>query len=133
MYRSRSSKFLLLVATFITYGTLCLAQEMELSELSSAGLLSEAGQELSSDNYAGAIPYLTEYLVRMDGVQDDRVITLVQSVRLKLGQIGAYLNDSTMAISYLTEYTEKLPCMQPREAWKLLALNLLNWGSIQPV
>ena len=128
MYRSRSSKFLLLVATFITYGTLCLAQEMELSELSSAGLLSEAGQELSSDNYAGAIPYLTEYLVRMDGVQDDRVITLVQSVRLKLGQIGAYLNDSTMAISYLTEYTEKLPCMQPREAWKLLALNLFELG-----
>ena len=64
----------------------------------------------------------------MDGVQDDRVITLVQSVRLKLGQIGAYLNDSTMAISYLTEYTEKLPCMQPREAWKLLALNLFDLG-----
>lgn len=128
MYRSRSSKFLLLLATFITYGTLCFAQEIELSELSSAGLLSEAGQELSSDNYAGAIPYLTEYLVRMDGVQDDRVITLVQSVRLKLGQIGAYLNDSSMAISYLTEYTEKLPCMQPREAWKLLALNLFELG-----
>ena len=124
MYRSRSSKFLLSVVAFFLSGTLCFAQEIELSELSSAGLLSEAGQELSSDNYVGAIPYLTEYLVRMEGVNDERVITLMQSVRLKLGQIGAYLNDSSMAISYLTEYTQSLPCLQPREAWKLLALNL---------
>ena len=62
----------------------------------------------------------------MEGVNDPRVITLMQSVRLKLGQIGAYLDDSMMAVSYLTEYTENLPCLQPREAWKLLALNLYD-------
>lgn len=128
MCRSRSSKILpALVACVIVCGVVN-GQQVELSELSSSGLLAEAGQSLSVDNYAGAIPYLNEYLSRMEGVEDDRVIALMQSVRLKLGQIGAYLEDSSMAVNYLTEYTEQLPCLQPREAWKLLALNLFELG-----
>jgi TolA-binding protein len=126
MCRSRSSKIkFTLVVGLIACG-MASAQQVELSELSSSGLLAEAGQSLSVDNYAGAIPYLNEYLNRMEGVDDDRVIALMQSVRLKLGQIGAYLEDSSMAVSYLKEYTEQLPCLQPREAWKLLALNLFE-------
>ena len=126
MYRSRSSKVLLALVAWLIGCGIAEGQEVALSELSSSGLLAEAGQSLSVDNYAGAIPYLNEYLTRMEDVQDDRVMALMQSVRLKLGQIGAHLEDSSMAVRYLTEYTEKLPCLQPREAWKLLALNLFE-------
>ena len=89
-------------------------------------MLAESGNLLASDDYASAIPYLTEYIKRMEGVNDPRVITLMQSVLFKTGPDWGLFDDSMMAVSYLTEYTENLPCLQPREAWKLLALNLYD-------
>lgn len=100
----------------------------EMAEMSTGGLLSAAGRSLSAEDYGTAILYLTEYLERMDGMDDDRVMAMTQAVRLKLGQISAYLEDPAAAVKYLKQYTENLPCYRPREAWKLLALNYYESG-----
>jgi len=96
----------------------------KLAELSASGLLSEAAEYLSTENYGAALPCLTNYLGRMKETDDDRVTALKQSVRLKLGKVLAYLEDYLSAAEYLKQYTETLPCYRPREAFKLLALTL---------
>jgi len=106
------------------------AQE-DLAELSASGLLNEAAKNLAVENYGAAIPYLTRYLDLMENTEDDRVVALKQVVRLKLGKISAYLDDSFSAVNYLKQYTQTLPCYRPREAWKLLALNLYESGQVE--
>jgi TolA-binding protein len=100
----------------------------ELAEMSASGLLTEATKILSAENYGLAIPYLSEYLERMKDTEDDRVLALMQEVRLKLGKISAYLENPLGAVDYLKQYTEKLPVYKPREAYKLLAVNLYEVG-----
>lgn len=107
------------------------ASQEELTTLSASGLLSEAAQNLTVENYGAALPYLTHYLERMKDIEDDRVVALKQVVRLTLGKMSAYLEDSFSAANYLTQYTQTLPCYKPREAWKLLALNLYESGQVE--
>lgn len=99
------------------------AQEV-LEEMSAGALLAAAGDQLSSENYGASIPYLMTYLERMAPVEDDQVKSMCQQVRLKLGQIMAWLEDPQHAVTYLSAYTQNLPQYQPREAYKLLAVNL---------
>ena len=95
-----------------------------MDEMSASGLLNEASGLLAEDQYRAAVPYLQMYLKRMDDVEDERVLVLTQMVRLKLGQLMAVLEDPSAAVVYLQEYTEHLPLYRPREAYKLLAVNL---------
>jgi tetratricopeptide (TPR) repeat protein len=101
-------------------------------DISASGLLYEAGKNLSAENYAGAVPYLTHYLERMEPIEENRVVALKQSVRLKLGKIFAHMEDPFTASDYLKQYTETLPCYKPREAWKLLSLTLFESGQFEP-
>ncbi|NNJ71098.1 MAG: hypothetical protein HKP10_07420, partial [Kiritimatiellales bacterium] len=103
----------------------------QLAEISASGLLYEASRNLAAENYGGALPYLTHYLERMELNEDDRVTALKQAVRFKLGKINAYLEDPFTASDYLKQYTQTLPCYQPREAWKLLALTLYESGQFE--
>ncbi len=111
-------------------GAFAVSQE-ELTELSAGELLNEASKNLTSENYGAALPYLTHYLTRMEDIEDTRGIALKQVVRLTLGKISAYLEDSFSAADYLKQYTQTLPCYRPREAWKLLALNLYESGQYE--
>ncbi len=104
----------------------------EMADISASGLLFQASKKLAEENYAAAIPYLTHYLERMESIEEDRVAALRQSVRLKLGKIFAYMEDPFTASDYLRQYTQTLPCYQPREAWKLLALTLYESGQFKP-
>lgn len=101
------------------------------AEISASGLLYEASQSLATENYAAAIPYLTAYLKRMEPIKEARVEALKQSVRFKLGKIHAYIEDPFTAAEYLKQYTQTLPCYQPREAWKLLALTYYESGQFE--
>ncbi|HKL21707.1 MAG TPA: tetratricopeptide repeat protein, partial [Tichowtungia sp.] len=101
------------------------------ADISASGLLYEASQNLAAENYAAAIPYLTHYLERMEPIKEDRVEALKQSVRLKLGKIYAYIEGPFTAADYLKQYTQTLPCYQPREAWKLLALTYYESGQFE--
>ncbi len=96
--------------------------------MSSSGLLSTATKNLSVENYGGAIPYLEEYLERMKDSKDSRVLTMKQKVRLKLGRLTAHLKDSLSAVKWFREYVEERPLYRPREAFKLLAVNLYENG-----
>ena len=98
--------------------------QTEMDEMSASGLLSEAGSLLADEQYRPAVPYLKKYLERMEDVEDDRVQVLTQKVRLKLGKLMAWLEDPQSAVGYLEDYTERLPRYRPREAYKLLAVNL---------
>ena len=102
------------------------------ADISASGLLYEASQSLAAENYAAAIPYLTAYLKRMEPIKEPRVEALKQSVRFKLGKIYAYIEDPFTAADYLKQYTQTLPCYQPREAWKLLALTYYDSGQFEP-
>ncbi|WP_372794079.1 tetratricopeptide repeat protein [Pontiella sp.] len=106
--------------------------QQKMDEVSASGLLYEASRNLSAGNYAAAIPYLQEYLTRMESINDDRVAALKQSVRLKLAKIYAHMEDPITASDYLQQYTRTLPRYQPREAWKLLALTLYESGQFEP-
>jgi TolA-binding protein len=126
----RRSLFFLVAGGMITMlcsGAFALSREA-LAEMSSGDLLAGATQVLSEANYSQAIPYLTEYLERMKDAEEDQVLALMQEVRLKLGKIYAYHEDPLPAAKYLKQYTEKLPLYKPREAYKLLAVNLHKSG-----
>lgn len=118
-------------AVLLLTGFSAYAQEEELSEISAGGLLQEATKMLGSQQYASAVPYLTEYLNRMGTVDEPEVKDMMQEVRLKMAKISAYLQDSFSAVKYLQEYTEQLPRYKPREAYKLLALNLYEMGEYE--
>ncbi|MBI9021326.1 MAG: tetratricopeptide repeat protein, partial [Verrucomicrobia bacterium] len=114
----------------ICIGSSGYAQE-ELESQSASGLLAEASQILGEQNYEAAIPYLTEYLERMAGTEDGRVLAMTQKVRLKLGQIMDYLEDPFSAVEYLEKYIQELPLNEPREALKLLTVNLYESGQYE--
>lgn len=103
-----------------------------MAEMSASGLLSKATGLLSSEQYSTAVPYLKEYLQRMEGVEESRVLDLTQRVRLKLGKLMAWLGDPAAAVSYLRDYTENLPRYRPGEAWKLMAVNLYAMEQYEP-
>lgn len=107
------------------------ASPENLSEISAGGLLAEAANHLSTENYGAALPYLTHYLERMEAIDDARVAALKQAVRLKLGKVLAHLEDPLSASGYLKQYTENLPRYKPREALKLLALTLYESGQYE--
>ncbi len=113
---------------FMLCGRVFAVSQEELTEMSASGLLAEATKVLSAENYGLAIPYLTEYLDRMKATEDDRVLALMQEVRLKLGKLLSYLENPLGAVEHLKQYTEKLPLYKPREAYKLLAVNLYGAG-----
>ena len=104
----------------------------EMADISASGLLYEASKRLAEEDYVTAVPYLTHYMERMEPIKEDRVVALKQSVRLKLGKIFAYMEDPFTASDYLKEYTQTIPCYNPREAWKLLALTLFESGQFEP-
>ncbi len=108
------------------------AAQVDMEDLSASGLLTEATKYLSSANYGAATPYLTEYLKRMEGVDDPRVRALTQEVRLKLAKLTAWRGDPVSAAGYLQQYTENLPLYKPREAYLLLAVNLYEAGAYEP-
>ena len=108
------------------------ASTEEMADISASGLLYQASKSLASENYAAAVPYLTHYLERMESIEEDRVVALKQSVRLKLARIFAHMEDPFTAADYLKQYTQTLPCYRPREAWKLLALTLYESRQFEP-
>ncbi len=105
--------------------------QSEIEEMSASGLLTEASRKLAAEQYGQAIPYLTEYVERMTEADDARVYALTQKVRLKLGKLMAWLEDPSAAVGWLEQYTQNLPCDQPREAYKLLAANLYSSGQYE--
>lgn len=105
--------------------------QQALSEISASGLLTKASKDLSEGKYVQAVPYLTEYLERMKGMDDGRVLAMQQKVRLKLGRLMAHVEDSLSAINWLQQYIEARPLYQPREAFKLLAANLYITGEYE--
>jgi len=103
----------------------------EFADISASGLLYEASKSLAGGNYVAAVPYLEHYMERMEPIEEDRVVALKQSVRLKMGKIYAHMEDPFTASDYLKQYTQTLPCYRPREAWKLLALTLFESGQFK--
>ena len=99
--------------------------------MSASGLLTAASRALSAEHYDAAIPYLEEYLDRMLYVSDSRVQAMLQEVRFKLAKINAWLDAPDSVVDYLQEYVDQLPMYKPREAYKLLALNLYALGEYE--
>jgi tetratricopeptide (TPR) repeat protein len=112
------------LAVLLTASVSGIAAQVDMEDLSASGLLTEASQNLSSESYGTALPYLEEYLKRMKGVKEPRVLALSQEVRLKLSKLMAWMQDPAAAAVYLKQYTENLPLYKPREAYLLLAVNL---------
>jgi TolA-binding protein len=107
------------------------AQAVPPEEMSAGGLLSEATHLLGNNRFSLAIPYLTEYLKRMEVLDDSGVKGMMQEVRLKLAKIYAYLENSSRTVDYLNEYLDTLPLYKPREAYQLLALHLYETGEYE--
>lgn len=110
-----------------------LAQEEEegAAEKSASGLLIEATKKLKLEDYASAVPFLVEYLDRMEGVDDSRILAMKQKVRLKLGRLMAHMEDLEASTEYLNTYLSELPRYRPREAYRLLAADLYEIGNYQ--
>jgi len=102
-----------------------------LDNMSAGGLLAAAARALSAESYDSAIPYLTEYLKRMQNDEDERVLAIRQGVRLTLGKTLLHLKNPSGSVDYLKQYTEKIPLYKPREAYKLLAINLYETGQYE--
>ncbi len=91
--------------------------------MSASGLFAEAGQLLKQMNYDSAVPYLTDYLVRMKESKDERVLALMQDVRFKLGKINVLLGNQGKAQAYYEEYMSGAPVYRRREVLKSLAVS----------
>ncbi|MGE4489720.1 MAG: tetratricopeptide repeat protein [Kiritimatiellales bacterium] len=100
-------------------------------DMSASGLLTDASRLLAGEKYGEAVPYLTEYVKRMESSEDERVESLVQEVRLKLGKIMLSLEDPDGAVSYLESYTSHTPVNKWRESHKLLAVSLFDLGEYE--
>ena len=120
----------MILLVLLVAGSLAIAQE-EVGDISASGLLTKAQKSLSSADYSAAIPYLTEYLKRMSGGEEPRVLALSQDVRLKLAKLMAHQSDPTSAVDYLKQYTTHLPLYKPREAYKLMAVNFYEIGEFE--
>ena len=113
-------------------GSVLYAQD-EFEDISASGLLTTATGFLADKNYFSAVPYMEAYLDRMEEMDDARVISLMQEVRLKIGKIlGSFeeYESKKIAVDYLRQYTEKLPLYKPCEAFTLLAVNLNDLGAL---
>lgn len=119
-----------MIGSVVLLGTLLLAApanaQQDLASLDASGLLKEATRALEVGRYEMAIPYLQGYLDRMTYVEDERVLAMMQEVRLKLAKIYAHSENYPEAVEKLNEYTDMLPLYRPREAYKLLAVNLFK-------
>lgn len=93
------------------------------AEMSASGLLTEAGRLLKLGNYNAAVPFLSDYLVRMKDSDDDRVLALMQDVRFKLGKIRVLMGDSKGAQPYFEEYMAHKPIYKRRAVLKSLAVS----------
>jgi TolA-binding protein len=121
--------FSVCVAVLICLGISVYASAPE--ELSASGLLTEAARLLADEEYSEAVPYLTDYLKRMDASEDERVLALMQDVRLKLGKIMVSLESPDEAVPYLQTYISLTPLYKRREALKLLAVSLFETGEFE--
>ena len=123
MYLGRLNNFLIIIFLLCSFIHNNYAQD-DFFTLSSSGLLLEADKHIISGDHLSAIPYLTEYLERVDSLSNPRILTLKQNVRLNLGQISAYINDSQTAVKYLSMYIDDVPCYYPRKALGILTEHL---------
>ncbi len=97
-------------------------EEEKEREMSSSGLLAEAGRLLEQQAYDAATPFLVKYIDRMKSLEDDRVQAMVQDVRFKLARINMHLGDSNAATAYLNDYLAGQPVYRRRKALKWMAI-----------
>lgn len=100
------------------------AEDME--DLSAGALVNAATSQMQSGNYTDSITYMQEYLVRVKELETNSVRTMRQKVRLMLGKLLAHEYRSAEAIPYFEQYTQGVPMLKPREAYKLLVMNAFN-------
>jgi TolA-binding protein len=89
-------------------------------------VLMEADVLLKSKRPSDAIPYLKAYLDRVAGVEDPRVLSMAQDVRLKLAVIKIQDKDFSSAVELLEMYLSKGPRPAWNEAMKYLSTTLLE-------
>lgn len=94
-------------------------------------ILMEADVLLKSKRPADAIPYLEAYLARVAGVEDTRVASMAQDVRLKLASIRVQEKNYPDAIRFLESYIAQSPRVSWHLAMKLLSTSLLETGEFE--
>lgn len=94
-------------------------------------ILMEADVLLKSKRPADSIPYLEAYLARVAGVEDVRVVSMAQDVRLKLASIRIQEKNYPDAIRFLEAYISQSPRGSWHLAMKLLSTSLLEAGEFQ--
>ena len=105
--------------------------EEEMRDMSASGLLSQASRAMNAGRYEMAVPYLEKYIDRMIFVDDKRVKIMIQEVRLKLAKIFAHTGNPVGSVDYLEQYVDSLPVYKPREAYKLLTINLFEMNKYE--
>ncbi|MBV5268187.1 MAG: hypothetical protein JZU67_06750, partial [Burkholderiaceae bacterium] len=87
----------------------CFTSYAQFEGLRAEEVLMEADVLLKSKRPSDAIPYLQAYLDRVAGVEDARVLSMAQDVRLKLAAIRIQEKNFPAAISLLETYLLKGP------------------------
>lgn len=104
----------------------CFTSYAQFEGLRAEEVLMEADVLLKSKRPSDAIPYLQAYLDRVVGVEDTRVLSMAQDVRLKLAAIRIQEKNFPAAISLLDAYLSKGPRASWHDAMKFLSASLLE-------
>lgn len=119
----QQAKISILLSFIFFLATSGLAQ---MKEISADQLISEASLLLEAGRSEEAVPYLKEYLERVVGSEDGRVLSMAQDVRFKLGAVMLQQNNPAEVARYFQEYTTLRPALQWRDAMKYLSTALLE-------
>lgn len=112
---------------FFVCAAVALAEESKpIDEMRADQLIKEADFLLNGGDPDSAIPYLDAYLERMEDVEETRVSTMKQDIRLKLAKIFLRDNLYDRGLPYLKKYVESRPAPEWHEAMKLLTVGLLE-------
>jgi len=120
-----------MAATFLFVLIFSLSGHAQMEEMTADEVIKEADLLLNSNRAGDTIPYLKNYLKRVEGTEDTRIRAMAQDVRFKLGTILIQEDNLPAATSYFEQYTLLRPALQWRDAMKFWSTSLLELGDLE--
>jgi len=111
--------------------TFSLSGYAQMEEMTADDLIREADLLLNSEKGGEAIPFLKDYLKRVEGTEDARILSMAQDVRFKMGTILFQEKNWAEAAAYFEQYTFLRPALQWRDAMKLWSTSLLELPDLE--
>jgi len=117
-----------LVAAFLTLFVLYFPATAQMEKMRADEVLKEADFLLNAGRATEAIPYLQTYLERTKESEDNRVLSMAQDVRFKLGTVWIQENKLSVANTLFETYAGLRPAPKWNEAMKLWSTGLFELG-----